>query len=83
LRTGAAEQWQHVAALIETGRLSKSNDLELTFNAWHHALARVEENVRLRQMWRGVKQIKILQVVSKTRQCTNGVANMIESIHFF
>jgi hypothetical protein len=60
LRASAAEQLQHVAALVETGQPSKSNGLESAFTAWNHAVVQVTDNDRPRLVRRVVEQIQHL-----------------------
>jgi multidrug resistance protein MdtO len=60
LRAGAAEELQHVAALVETGKPSKSNGLESAFTTWNHTVAQVTENDRPRLVRRLIEQIRQL-----------------------
>jgi multidrug resistance protein MdtO len=60
LRMSAADQLQHVAAFVENGQPSKSNDLESTFATWNHAVAQVKENDRPRLVRRIVDQVRQL-----------------------
>jgi multidrug resistance protein MdtO len=60
LRTGAAEELQHVAAFVETGLPSKSNGLEPVFTTWNQTVAQVTENDRPRLVRRLIEQIRLL-----------------------
>ena len=60
LRMSAVEQLQHVAAFVETGQPSKSNDLESAFTTWNHKVAQATENDRPRLVRRLIEQIKQL-----------------------
>jgi hypothetical protein len=60
LRTGAAEELQHVAAFVETGKPSKSNGLESAFTTWNQTVAQVTENDRPRLVRRLIEQIRQL-----------------------
>ena len=60
LRTGAAEELQHFATIVETGQPSKSNGLESAFTQWNHTVAPVTENDRPRLVRRLIEQIRQL-----------------------
>ena len=60
LRTGAAEELQHVAAFVETGQPPKSTGLESAFTTWNYTVAQVTENDRPRLVRRLIEQIRQL-----------------------
>ena len=58
LRQSAAEQLQHIATCLETGRPSEPSNLEATYAAWKETVARCTENDRPRLVRHLIEQIQ-------------------------
>ena len=60
LRLSAAEQLQHIATCIESGRPATPNDLDATFAAWKQTVAQFTENDRPRLVRHLIDEIRQL-----------------------